>query len=440
MKKKSVKMNARLNTGMNTGMKPMQSPRAYGFFKLSGFILALMLLALNYTDEMRAIRSYDGIVFANSSGVSTEHLQEIPALFKKHAPAGGASEVSGSLDERLGAEGFGHGLIDAVGILNAVLDTTERAQLIPCGDSVGISIRTDGVLVVGFSEIETEKGKACPAKQCGLRAGDIIKSIDGRAVCTAEELSLALDLKAAEELRVKVNRSGKTRELLIKPIAVDGEARIGAWVRDSTIGIGTLSYASAENESIAALGHAVMDADTSTLIPVLNGSMYFADVLGVSRGSAGAPGEIKGTFSSKSRLIGSIEQNGELGVYGFLTDELPGEFMLRNALEVAFPDEVHTGDAYILSQTGAGGPESYACKIIRTVKQRNAEPKGLVIEITDERLLSKTGGIVRGMSGSPIIQDGRIAGIVTHVFINDPAKGYGAYAFWMYNTIPHQKP
>lgn len=401
-----------------------------------GFSLCLLLFAFSFSDRMTAYRTSGGVVFAESSALPQEMLEKLFSYSSKNQRFDASVTVSGSSDERMEKieplpRFFRFFAYESISVYN-----DERALLYPCGDAVGISIHSDGVLVVGFGEITDRNGKkVCPAKDCGLRAGDIIRSVDGRTVCTTDELRLALNASMQNEVEIEVIRNGKSVRLGVEPAYErGGEARIGCWVRDSTVGIGTLSFIAHADGRTAALGHAVIDQDTSTLLPVLNGSMVFADILGVSKGNSGTPGELKGTFSSKSAAIGSILSNNELGIYGKLDSEAYALFAEREALPIAFPNEVHTGDAYILSQTDSGQPQSYSCRIIRAAKQKSPEQKGLVIEITDKRLLDATGGIVRGMSGSPIIQDGMVAGVVTHVFVNDPSKGYGVYAFWMYEN------
>ena len=176
-----------------------------------------------------------------------------------------------------------------------------------------------------------------------------------------------------------------------------------------------------------------MDADTGSLLNVRKGEMVEADVLGVTKGSSGFPGELRGAFGAKSLRIGSIDVNTELGIFG-IADSADYTCEAGETLPIAFPNEVHKGEAYIITQIDGEKPQPYSCKIIKNASQSVPSQKGLVIEITDERLLNKTGGIVQGMSGSPIVQDGRIAAVVTHVFVNEPNRGYGVYAFWMYSV------
>ena len=254
-------------------------------------------------------------------------------------------------------------------------------------------------------------------------------SVSGVRVSSSEELTAALTGHGSAELMIE--RGGKRSLVAVSPQPDEkGSLRIGAWVRDSTVGVGTLTFLDTENGMAAALGHPVVDADTGSLLTVRDGRLVLAGVLGVTKGLQGAPGEIHGTFGADSPAIALIRSNTELGIFGVAAPGAEG-LISGEVMEIAFPDEVKRGEATILC-AATGSVEEYSCVIRSVSRQSSPEEKGLVIEITDERLISLTGGVVQGMSGSPIIQGGRLVGAVTHVFVNDPLKGYGAYAYWMY--------
>lgn len=406
--------------------------------KILGFILSMLIACLNFTDDMIAARAFDGAVFTNSTALCDEGAGFLETLRGSTAFSARSIGVSSSTDETLSDSSLRIKFLKLIDAASIDIYESDRAELAVRGDAIGISIRTDGVIVVGFGGITLSSGETvCPAKRSGLRAGDVIKKLNGNDVCTANELQLALN-SSSGAVYLSVERSGKTVEIKAEPVFDDScSKRLGVWVRDSTIGIGTLSFSDESSGCAAALGHAVLDADTQTLIPVLNGSMVYADILGVIKGRSGTPGELKGTFSSKSEAVGTVERNGVFGVFGKVALERKDGLSIERAelLPVAFPDEVHTGEALIYSQLDSDAPQRYSCRIIRTIRQKSPDQKGLVIEITDPRLIDAAGGIVQGMSGSPIIQDGMIAGVVTHVFINDPSKGYGAYAFWIHQAM-----
>lgn len=349
--------------------------------------------------------------------------------------ADGSLAVSVSGDETLAGRRLRLLLFGFIELRSIPVHVSERAELIPGGRAVGISIRTDGVLIVGFGEVLDASGKkCCPAKDSSLRAGDIVTAVNGIPVFTSEELQRALN-EAPGRARLTVQRDGKQISVSAVPvIGRDGGAKLGCWVRDSTVGIGTLSFIGAKGGETAALGHSVADADTGCILPVRSGELRLAAILGVTKGRSGVPGELRGTVPTDAPLVGSIVTNSELGVFGLLDAENGARSLgeLPEALPLAFPTEVHEGEAELLSEIDGEGMKSWSCRIVRAAKQDRPDQKGLVIEITDSRLLERTGGIVQGMSGSPIIQDGRLAGVVTHVFVNDPTRGYGIYAYWMY--------
>ncbi|MBQ4340900.1 MAG: PDZ domain-containing protein [Clostridia bacterium] len=377
--------------------------------KSAALVLAFALFAFGHGGAMQALRACPDKVWAADRA----------ELYRKLGFSGDwAAEASASSDETLPPQaGFRlFGLITAKKV-GAVIE--ERRSVFPGGEAVGISIRTRGVLIVGFG---SDSGNS-PAYRAGLRPGDVVISVNGADVDSAEQITA---LMSSASSRVTALRGGKTMEFTVER-GEDGAA-LGAWVRDSTVGVGTLSFYN--EEYCAALGHSVTDADTGRLLQAKSGALVYAKVLGVVRGSRGAPGEIQGTFGASSPEVGRVFANTELGVFASVTGELPQ----KSAMPVAFPDEVHEGEAVLLSSAD-GALREYSCRIVKAVRQSSPAAKGLVIEVTDERLICLTGGIVQGMSGSPVIQDGRLAGVVTHVFVNDPKKGYGAYAYWILKAM-----
>ncbi|MCH5279228.1 MAG: SpoIVB peptidase [Christensenellaceae bacterium] len=397
--------------------------------RICGIILALLLCAVNFSTPMRTVRSLPNAIFAENNN---ELNAETTDLYEQFGM--GAVSASYTGDETLSSGSININVLGFITLRSIPAYVGERAWLHPGGNAIGITIYTQGVLVVGNGSFTNSAGKKCnPSQEAGIKPGDVIISVEGTAVNTSEELQVALNANQFGA-SIQIDRNGKRMEIYIVPeVASDGTARIGAWVRDSTVGIGTLSFYEEDTKVTTALGHAVIDADTGRIITVGSGEMRYARVLGVVKGTAGIPGEIQGTFSSASIRIGSIDGNGELGIFGSGDGDI-NVLTENNAVPVAFPNEVKTGDAYILSDIDGNGPKQYSCRILKAAKQSKPGQKGLVIEITDERLLSTTGGIVQGMSGSPILMDGFLVGVVTHVFVNDPTKGYGVYAYWMYQN------
>ena len=395
-------------------------------------LFAFALLAFNCSDLMRGVRSLPGAYYAESDGELYEMLSCIGC------PDGVTVTASASGDERISERRFDvqYKLLGVIPIKSASAFVGERAYLAPCGQPVGISIFTEGVLVVGLAGFQNEAGsQVSPAAEAGLRAGDIILYADGREVNSSAVLQSIID-KSDGGTELIVTRSGKQLAVRVFPqvSAQSGGKRIGAWIRDSTVGVGTLSFYDEKTGVIAALGHSVTDPDTGTLLTVKDGKLVLARIIGVTRGMQGSPGELQGTFDDRSPVVGTVSANTELGIYGY-ADADAELFSGLQPVAVAYPDEVHTGEALLYADVDGSGVKAYACRIVKTDSQNEPGQKGLVIEVTDSELIGKTGGIVQGMSGSPVMQDGMLVGVLTHVFVNDPHKGYGAYAYWMYKTF-----
>jgi len=304
------------------------------------------------------------------------------------------------------------------------VDVIPKIDLIPCGNTIGVKINIDGVMIVGFSEIHSTDGrKYNPAKDGTLKTGDIIKKINGNNVENIDNLSKIVENGAGNKLDVEILRGSATQVLQIKPKLAreDNIYKIGAWVRDSTSGIGTLTFIEPKSKIFAALGHAITDSDTGGIITVGNGEILRSNIIGVQKGARGSPGELRGIFS-KNQKIGDIKQNNDVGIYGKMST-INSE---QKSMQISLRSEIKEGSAYILSNIEGDKVEKYSIEI-QKIMRNSYDNKGLVIKVTDERLIKKTGGIVQGMSGSPIIQNGSIVGAVTHVFVNDPTKGYGAF-------------
>lgn len=307
---------------------------------------------------------------------------------------------------------------------NVKVTVSPRKCLIPGGQNVGVALCCEGVIVVGTSD---PSGAQSPARLAGIRSGDVITRVNGQPVSSADQLSELI--AEAETVRLTYERDGRQREVDVTPVtdAREGVRRIGAWVRDSTAGVGTLTFIDPDTGAFGALGHAIQDVDTLTTLPVAEGAIYDSDVVGVLPGLAGAPGELMGTFYEKNRTLGEITDNTDYGIFGRYT----GEYDPADALPVGDRSTIHTGAAQILTTLDESGPQPYDVQITRLYSQDQPAIRSMIIEVTDPDLLAKTGGIVQGMSGSPILQDGRIVGAVTHVFLNDPTRGYGVYIDWM---------
>ena len=294
-------------------------------------------------------------------------------------------------------------------------------------------VKDKGVLVVGTSDLT---GANSPARLAGIKPGDVILAADGRNIESTDDLTAIVAAYGAAPLPLTVQRGESTLSLTLqaKRDGQSGEYRIGAWVRDSTAGVGTMSFYGEVGQGVryGALGHAITDADTQQVLTVGAGEVMLADVVDVRKGQSGHPGELKGSFLREARVLGGINRNSIYGIYGAL-NAAPEHPLYPDGLPIGRRDAVHEGAATILCTVGAEGMKEYDVQITQVTRQSSPAQRSMVLKVTDEELLAKTGGIVQGMSGSPIIQDGRLIGAVTHVFVNDPTMGYGLYIEWMLN-------
>lgn len=303
----------------------------------------------------------------------------------------------------------------------------ERPYLIPCGTPFGIKLLTDGVIVTDFGQVNHGSDNLSPAGKAGLQAGDIITRVNGEKVTSAKQFT-ELVAKNSRETNIEFTRDGTVHNVTAVPEKNnEGELKLGIWVRDSTAGIGTMTYYDETSKVFAGLGHAVCDIDTGEILPLGKGEIVPATITEVKKSADGLPGELCGNLMSNT-VTGSISKNSRCGLFGY-SSLCP---VSSEPLPMAYKSEVHTGKAYIITTIDDAPAREYEIEI-ESVDIANGENKNLVIKVTDSELLKSTGGIVQGMSGSPIIQDGMLAGAVTHVFINDPTRGYGIFAQTMYD-------
>ena len=294
--------------------------------------------------------------------------------------------------------------------------------LIPVGKAVGIKLFADGVLVVDVSEVEQDGRSVSPAADCGLQEGDLILRANEEKIQSTEHLQSILQENGEAPMEVEIRRGDELFTTQIAPVQCsDGVCRLGAWIRDSMAGIGTMTYYDPVTGSYGALGHGITDVDTARLMPLASGSIMETTVKAVKKGEEGSPGELKGDFSVQHD-VGTLWANTQSGIFGTMsdTDAAP----TGKAYPLADADDIHVGQATILTTVSGDETEEYTVKILRLYDQ-DQPTRNLLLEVTDQRLLDITGGIVQGMSGSPILQDGKLVGAVTHVLVNDPTKGYG---------------
>lgn len=298
--------------------------------------------------------------------------------------------------------------------------TANVQMLVPCGMPFGIKLFTNGVVVVGTADLETSSGMVNPPKEADVRIGDVIQTIDGKPVNSNEQLSKAILNCSGRSLNLGISRNGSKVIAKLSPVQSTGCYRAGLWVRDSAAGVGTLTYYDPNNGFFAGLGHGITDPDTKEIMPFGCGDIVPVTISGIQKGIYGNPGELQGYFSSDIP-IGTLYSNCGQGVFGKMNHPPAGK-----AIPVCPADEVKVGPVQIICTINGKGPQKYDAEI-ELLNTKAAQTKNMVVHVTDENLIRQTGGIVQGMSGSPILQNGKLVGAVTHVFVNDPTRGYGIF-------------
>lgn len=323
------------------------------------------------------------------------------------------------------------GIINFKQVELGVINVTE---LIPCGNPVGIYIETDGVLVLGTGVISGEDGLNYEPSLNKLKSGDYITAVNDKTIQNKEELIKEIQNSNGADLKINVRREDKNIQLNISPVkTVDGEYKIGAWIRDNTQGIGTLTFITKKGE-FGALGHGITDIDTSLIMEIQRGVLYSADIMTIVKGKKDAPGELIGLINQTDKnIIGDIRKNTNQGIFGTVSNTY--NLSTKNKyMPIGLKQEIQLGPATILSCVDNTVKE-YDIEIEKIDMNSSSPNKGVVIRIVDSELISLTGGIVQGMSGSPILQNGKIVGAVTHVFVQDSTKGYGTFIENMINNL-----
>lgn len=358
------------------------------------------------------------VYFPEEISVYEDNDVEIPKGFAYTLEASNAVETYGDYDATVKLFGL-------IPVKEVTVNVEPTKTLTPGGKAVGIKMFTKGLICVGTQEVEDQSGrKINTAKALDIKNGDIITSADGVELHTVEQFARLVENSKGKALKLTVSRDNKEEIKLVTPVKTDDGYKLGIWVRDSTAGIGTITFVDNDSGTYAALGHPITDVDTGELMPVDKGSITPAEIVGVKKGSRGSPGELYGVFDSQGADCGVITQNTNQGIYGRL---LPDHNLgLGEEIPIAAKSEVKTGKAQILANVSGEKVESFDIEIQKIMRYA-PDDKNMIIKITDERLLNITGGIVQGMSGSPIVQNGKLIGAVTHVFINDPTRGYGIF-------------
>ncbi|MFA9397723.1 MAG: SpoIVB peptidase [Clostridiaceae bacterium] len=322
-------------------------------------------------------------------------------------------------------------LLGFVPIKTVSTKTIPETYVIPSGEPIGVNIRTKGVLVVGISNLIKDDGEVIsPAAVAGIEVGDSILKINNVEITSSELLLKEINRNKSGELKLLILRNGKELNKKVIPVKnlKDNKFKIGLWVRDSISGIGTLTFYDEKSNKFAALGHPITDIDTGQILKISSGEILKASIISVDKGTKGNPGELKGIFASEG-ILGNIENNSITGINGEMKSK--DYRTINKPVKIALRNEIKVGKAKILTTVEGDKPKLFDIEIEKLLPQDEPGAKSMLIKVTDKKLLNTTGGIVQGMSGSPIIQDGKLVGAVTHVLINKPDTGYGIYIEWM---------
>lgn len=395
------------------------------FFKMLSYICSIISMMIFY------VVGYESVSAQSSFTVSGDKSQ-ISLPYPLCVSADVDSFISASTKNDSTKVGSGElKLFNSIPIKKVDIKISDEKTVIPCGTPFGVKLYTRGVVVINMEDIVVNGKYLNPAKDAGLQVGDIILSADGTETDTNEQLSEIVSKSKGKSIKLKVRRDNVIFTTKLLP-ALCGTAqyKIGVWVRDSSAGIGTMTFYDNDTGCFAGLGHGICDSEAGTILPLLSGDIVTAEINGLTKSTTGSAGSLRGYFADDN-AIGTILTNSERGVFG-KAEKAPID---NSEIPIAWKQNVHTGEAKVLSTIDGSEPKYYNIWIENISRNDNQETKNMVIHVTDEELLDTAGGIVQGMSGSPIIQDGKLIGAVTHVFVNDPTRGYAIFAENMYESV-----
>lgn len=339
-----------------------------------------------------------------------------------------SSNNSNKISNEVGKSSLEVNLFDNITLKNVEVSVLPKTTVIPVGNIAGVKLYTNGVLVVGMSEIEGKDNKKYkPYENTGIEEGDTIVKINEEEIGSTNDLIEVVNMSQGKEIKVEYIHEEKIKECSILPVETSSnEYKLGLWVRDSAAGVGTVTFYEPQSRTFGALGHGITDIDTNELINIASGEFITTRILNITKGESGNPGKIQGTIENQQN-IGLISKNSKFGIYGIVDNLLSLNIDTSREMEVALRDEIQEGKATILCSLDNQKPQEYEIEIEKIYRENNYDNKSIKIKVTDEKLLEKTGGIIQGMSGSPIIQNGKFVGAVTHVLVNNPQEGYAIF-------------
>ncbi|RIW33630.1 SpoIVB peptidase [Bacillus salacetis] len=408
---------------------------------LRKLIGGILLVSLCFIGFMKPVQEYiqlpNNIVMMQGEEVTLPKAASVSAMAGSHSKLA-LSDTKDALTIQGDNVGREEVLLELSGvpIKKVDVEVIKDFKVIPGGQSIGVKLNTLGVLVVGHHLVQTEGGKVSPGEKAGIQVGDMITEINGKKIEKLADVAPFVQEAGenADALEVVLRRDKEKIETELQPMKDSNENsyKLGLYIRDAAAGIGTMTFYDPESKKYGALGHVISDMDTKKPIVVEDGEILHSTVTSIEKGSNGKPGEKLARFTGEKDIIGDITRNSPFGIFGKLNRDIKNG-MMDKAMPITLSHQVKEGPAQILTVVDGEDVELYDIEIVSTVPQKFPATKGMVLKVTDPDLLEKTGGIVQGMSGSPIIQDGKLIGAVTHVFVNDPTSGYGVHIEWMLN-------
>ena len=335
-----------------------------------------------------------------------------------------SSNLNNSIAENTGKMELELDLFNLFPVKDVTVNVIPKTKVVPLGKTIGMRLYTEGVLVVGMSEIEGKK----PYENSGIETGDKIVEVNNVEIKSTDELIQCVNSANGSSVEIKyINDKNEEEVANITPAkTAENEYKLGLWVRDAAAGVGTVTFYEPSSGEFGALGHGINDVDTYELIDIANGEIVTTNIIDIVKGEKGSPGEIRGIIEGE-RTIGNVSKNTSFGVYGNMLDTTSLNINKESELEVANRSEIKLGKAEIMCELENGKVEKYEIEIQKIFLDNNSDNKSMLIKVTDEELIEKTGGIIQGMSGAPVIQNGKFIGAVTHVLVNDPQMGYAIF-------------
>lgn len=392
---------------------------------ISLILLIFLIIIYMYTIVITSMP--DKMVVFEGEEINTKTLLGLE-LMENNKSMMVSSNVNNQKINEVGVKKLTLNLFDKLPLKSINVSVLPRTKVIPVGNIAGVKLYTSGVLVVGMSEIEGKDNKIYkPYENTGIKEGDTITQINNNYISSTDELIDTVNKSNGEVIEVTYIQNEQEKECSITPVKInENEYKIGLWVRDSAAGVGTVTFYEPSSKTFGALGHGIADIDTGELLNIASGEFVTTRILNITKGEKGNPGKIQGTIENQ-QTIGEISKNTGFGIYGKVDNISSLDLDSSKEMEVALRDEIKLGKAKILCSLDNKNVQEYEIEIKKIYKENNYNNKSMEIEITDENLINKTGGIIQGMSGSPIIQNGKFIGAVTHVLVNNPKEGYAVF-------------